>query len=131
MAAPRPSDPIAPAPLEPPPVSSAMVLAHRRYWRFNVTLISVLMLIGFAVSFVVPLFARALSSVRVAGFRLPFYLGAQGAILIYLLLIVLYIVAMTHADRRLLQAAATDAATGSGTGSATGSAAGSVKEAAR
>ena len=89
-----------------------MALAHRRYWRFNVTLISVLMLIGFAVSFVVPLFARTLSSVRVAGFRLPFYLGAQGAILIYLLLIAIYIAAMTRADRRLLQAAAADAASG-------------------
>ncbi|PMS18186.1 DUF4212 domain-containing protein [Trinickia dabaoshanensis] len=87
-----------------------MMLAHRRYWRFNVILISVLMLIGFAVSFVVPLFARALSSVRVGGFRLPFYLGAQGAIVIYLLLIAVYIVGMTRADRRLRQAAADDAA---------------------
>jgi putative solute:sodium symporter small subunit len=110
MAAPRSLDPIAQASLEPPAVSSQMALAHRRYWRFNVALISVLMLIGFVVSFVVPLYARALSNVRVAGFRLPFYLGAQGAIIIYLLLIAVYIVAMTRADRRLQQAAAVDAA---------------------
>ena len=89
-----------------------MALAHRRYWRFNVALITVLMLIGFAVSFVVPLFARTLSSVRLAGFRLPFYLGAQGAIVIYLLLIAIYIAAMTRADRRLLRAAAADAESG-------------------
>ncbi|MGG1946816.1 DUF4212 domain-containing protein [Trinickia sp. NRRL B-1857] len=112
MAAPRPLDPIAQRSLEPPPISSAMVLAHRRYWRFNVILISVLMLIGFVVSFVVPLFARALSDVRVGGFRLPFYLGAQGAIIVYLLLIAVYIVAMTRADRRLRQAAEDDAANG-------------------
>ncbi len=87
-----------------------MTLAHRRYWRFNVALVGVLMLIGFAVSFVVPLFARTLSSVRFAGFRLPFYLGAQGAIIVYLLLIAVYIVAMNHADRRLQKAAADDAA---------------------
>ena len=87
-----------------------MALAHRRYWRFNVALISVLMLIGFVVSFVVPLYARALSNVHVAGFRLPFYLGAQGAIVIYLLLIAVYIVAMTRADRRLQQAAAAETA---------------------
>ncbi|MGN6316016.1 DUF4212 domain-containing protein [Trinickia sp.] len=110
MAAPRSFDSIAQAALEPPSVSSAMALAHRRYWRFNIALISVLMLIGFVVSFIVPLYARALSSVRVAGFRLPFYLGAQGAILIYLLLIAIYIGAMTRADRRLRQAAAADAA---------------------
>jgi putative solute:sodium symporter small subunit len=46
----------------------------------------------------------------VAGFRLPFYIGAQGAIVVYLLLIAVYIVAMTRADRRLRQAAAADAA---------------------
>ncbi|MDG0026658.1 sodium/substrate symporter small subunit [Trinickia sp. Y13] len=93
-----------------------MAAAHRRYWRFNVMLISVLMLIGFAVSFVVPLFARTLSSVRVAGFRLPFYLGAQGAILIYLLLIVIYIAAMTRADQRLRLAADADVVTDAASG---------------
>lgn len=110
MAAPRPLDPIAQRSLEPPPVSEAMVRAHRRYWRFNVMLITVLMLIGFAVSFVVPLFAPALTSVRVVGFRLPFYMGAQGAIIVYLVLIAVYILAMTRADRRLRQAAAEDSA---------------------
>jgi putative solute:sodium symporter small subunit len=114
MAVPRPFDPVAQACLEPPSVSSEMALAHRRYWRFNVALISVLMLIGFTVSFVVPLFARALSSVRVAGFRLPFYLGAQGSIVVYLLLIVVYIAAMTRADRRLRQAVAAAAASDAG-----------------
>ena len=87
-----------------------MARAHRRYWRFNVLLISVLMLIGFAVSFVVPLFARTLSGVRVVGFRLPFYIGAQGAIVLYLVLIAVYIAGMTRADRRLRQAAMEDSA---------------------
>jgi putative solute:sodium symporter small subunit len=95
---------------EPPPVSDVMARAHRRYWRFNLVLIGVLMAIGFSVSFVVPLFARELWSVRVAGFRLPFYVGAQGAILIYLVLIVVYIVLMTFADRALRRAAAADQA---------------------
>jgi putative solute:sodium symporter small subunit len=90
-----------------------MARAHRRYWRFNLVLIGVLMAIGFSVSFVVPLFARQLSSVFMAGFRLPFYLGAQGAILIYLVLIVIYIVLMTFADRALRRAAAADRAQGS------------------
>ncbi|MGN6668506.1 MAG: DUF4212 domain-containing protein [Trinickia sp.] len=130
MAAPRPFDPNAQRSLEPPPVSPAMVLAHRRYWRFNVTLISVLMLIGFGFSFVVPLYARALLNVRIAGFRLPFYIGAQGAIIVYLLLIAVYIVAMTRADRRLRQAAATDAADASDVTDAA-DAAGSADDAAR
>jgi putative solute:sodium symporter small subunit len=87
-----------------------MARAYRRYWCFNLVLISVLMVIGFSVSFVVPLFARQLSSVCIAGFRLPFYLGAQGAILIYLALIVIYIALMTFADRTLRRAAAADRA---------------------
>ncbi|KVD82549.1 hypothetical protein WS62_22715 [Burkholderia sp. ABCPW 14] len=86
---------------EPPPVPATLARAHARYWRFNVALIAMLMTIGFAVSFVVPLFAPALASLRFAGFSLPFYVGAQGAILVYLALIAVYIVLMQRADRTL------------------------------
>ncbi|QCP48841.1 DUF4212 domain-containing protein [Trinickia violacea] len=111
MAAPHTSHalPLNPVP-EPPPVTDAMARAHRRYWRFNVVLIAVLMSIGFFVSFVVPALARPLSAVRIAGFRLPFYLGAQGAIVIYLVLIAVYIVLMQRADRTLRRAFDADAA---------------------
>lgn len=81
-----------------------MALAHQRYWRFNIVLIAVLMTIGFVVSFVVPFFAIPLDDVRFAGFSLPFYVGAQGAIIVYVLLIGVYIVLMQRADR-VLQAA--------------------------
>ena len=91
---------------EPLPLSDEMVRAHRRYWHFNVVLIAVLMTIGFCVSFVVPLFARELSVFSFAGFSLPFYLGAQGAVLVYLALIVVYIGLMSLADRWLRRAAA-------------------------
>lgn len=112
MAAPHPSHhtSLNPAP-EPPAVSAAMARAHRRYWRFNLALIAVLMTIGFAVSFVLPLMAPALAGVRIGGFHLPFYFGAQGAILVYIALIVVYIVFMQFADRRLQRAFDADAAT--------------------
>jgi putative solute:sodium symporter small subunit len=87
-----------------------MARAHRRYWRLNVMLIAALMTIGFSVSFVVPLLARSLLGVRLFGFSLPFYIGAQGAILVYLALIVVYIVSMQFADRTLLRAFEADAA---------------------
>jgi len=90
-------------------VTEAMARAHARYWRFNVVLIVALMVIGFFVSFVVPLIARNLAPVRFAGFSLPFYLGAQGAILMYLMLIVVYVVLMQRADavlQRALEASA-------------------------
>ena len=85
----------------PPPVTAAMARAHRLYWRTNLVLISVLMLIGFLVSFGIPLMATQLAHVRFAGFPLPFYFGAQGAILVYVALIMVYIVLMQFADARL------------------------------
>ncbi|WCM20982.1 DUF4212 domain-containing protein [Paraburkholderia bryophila] len=96
-------------PPEPPAVSAAMAHAHRKYWRFNVALIATLMTLGFLVSFVLPLMAPALERVRMGGFRLPFYFGAQGAILVYVVLIVVYIVLMQRADRRLQRAFEADA----------------------
>ncbi|WP_133649294.1 DUF4212 domain-containing protein [Paraburkholderia flava] len=107
MAAPHQQNPLP----EPPPVSASMARAHRHYWRFNLALIATLMTIGFVVSFVVPLAARDLTHVRFAGFRLPFYMGAQGAILVYLALIVVYIVLMQRADRVLQTARDADNAT--------------------
>jgi putative solute:sodium symporter small subunit len=94
---------------EPPAVSVAMARAHQEYWRFNLALIATLMTVGFVVSFVLPLAAPALEQVRFNGFRLPFYFGAQGAILIYVALIVVYIVLMQRADRRLQRAFDADA----------------------
>ena len=85
-----------------------MARAHRRYWCFNLALIAVLMTIGFLVSFVAPLFARSLADLRFAGFSLPFYVGAQGAILVYVLLTAIYIVLMQRADRALQAALEAD-----------------------
>lgn len=99
-----------PPPLEPPPVTEAMARAHRLYWRTNLALIAVLMTIGFAVSFGIPLMASRLGGVRFAGFPLPFYFGAQGAILVYVALIVVYIVLMQFADARLQRALSSSAA---------------------
>ncbi|WP_093646631.1 DUF4212 domain-containing protein [Paraburkholderia aspalathi] len=109
-----------PAP-EPPPVSAAMARAHQKYWRFNLALIATLMTLGFVVSFVLPLVAPALDQVRFIGFRLPFYFGAQGAILIYVALIVVYILLMQRADRRLQRAFDADASAGANAGASTDS----------
>jgi putative solute:sodium symporter small subunit len=78
-----------------------MARAHRAYWRFNLALIGVLMLIGFGASFGVPMLSTRLAAIRFAGFPLPFYFGAQGAIIVYVVLTVVYIVLMQIADARL------------------------------
>ncbi|MEC5408059.1 DUF4212 domain-containing protein [Paraburkholderia sp. MPAMCS5] len=108
-----------PAP-EPPVVSETLARAHRKYWRFNLVLIAALMSVGFAVSFLLPLVAPALAQMRFAGFRLPFYFGAQGAILIYLALIVVYIVWMQRADRHLQRAFDADAHVAANSGANSG-----------
>jgi putative solute:sodium symporter small subunit len=110
MAALRPSDTTPRTLPEPPAVSAAMARAHRFYWRFNVALIAMLMAIGFVVSFGVPLMASRLEHVRIAGFPLPFYVGAQGAILVYVALILIYIVLMQLADAWLKRASESDRA---------------------
>jgi len=115
MAAPHHSSHATLNPLpEPPAVSAVMARAHQKYWRFNLALIATLMTLGFIVSFVLPLMAPALAHVRIGGFRLPFYFGAQGAILIYLALIVVYIVLMQRADRQLKRAFDADTDAGAG-----------------
>jgi len=130
MAAPHPSSrtTLNPTP-EPPPVSAAMALAHRKYWRFNLALIATLMTLGFIVSFVLPLMAPALAQVRIGGFRLPFYFGAQGAILIYLALIVVYIVLMQRADRQLQRAFEADSKRSATSDATSGAALGSTNDA--
>jgi putative solute:sodium symporter small subunit len=98
-------------PPEPPRVSEHARRAHQRYWRFNLALIAVLMSIGFVVSFGLPLAAPDLAARHFRGFSLPFYVGAQGAILLYVVLVLVYIGAMQLADRRLRTALADEAAT--------------------
>lgn len=99
-------------PLPYPSATPAEARAYRRYWHFNLVLIAVLCVIGGAVSFVLPLYATSLARIYLAGWSLPYYMGAQGATLIYLLLICIYVVLMQYADRalqRALQAAAAPA----------------------
>lgn len=73
------------------------------YWSHNLIVISVLMGIGFLVTFVVPFFGRSLF-LNDTLHNLPFFLGAQGVIVIYVLLIVIYAIVMNHLDKRQRQA---------------------------
>lgn len=61
-----------------------------RHWRRTLWLVAVLMAIGFVVTFVPQFWAREWAAMRFAGWPLPFYMGAQGAILIDIVLITVY-----------------------------------------
>jgi len=73
---------------------------HRDYWRRNLQMTALLLAVWFAVSFVVSFFARELAEITVMGFPLGFYMGAQGAPLVYLAIIWWYARYMNRLDRQ-------------------------------
>ena len=75
-------------------------MTGRDYWRRNLRVTVILLLIWFVVTFVVSYYARELSGITVFGFPLGFYMGAQGALLIYLLIVGFYAWYMNRLDRR-------------------------------
>lgn len=70
---------------------------HRRYWRRNLRITSVLMAIWFVATFVVGYFARELSF-RFFGWPFSFWVGAQGALVVYCLIIAFYAWYMNRLD---------------------------------
>lgn len=73
---------------------------HRDYWRRNLKMTALLLAVWFVVSFVASFFARDLAEITVMGFPLGFYMGAQGAPLIYLVIIWWYARYMNRLDRQ-------------------------------
>jgi putative solute:sodium symporter small subunit len=72
---------------------------QRRYWRSSLRLTAALLVVWFVVTFVVAWFARELQF-RLFGFPFSVWVAAQGAPLVYLLLIGLYARAMNRLDDR-------------------------------
>lgn len=71
---------------------------HREYWSKNLRLTSVLLGIWFVVTFVVIWFAKELNEIVIAGFPFAFYMGAQGALIIYVVVIWYYAKRMNQMD---------------------------------
>jgi putative solute:sodium symporter small subunit len=72
---------------------------HREYWRRNLTLTAVLLAIWFVVTYVVGYFARELNQITFLGFPLAFYMGAQGSLIIYVIIIFYYAKRMNRLDQ--------------------------------
>jgi putative solute:sodium symporter small subunit len=70
---------------------------HQRYWQRNLRITAVLMLIWFVVTFVVGYFARDLNF-SFFGWPFSFWVGAQGALVVYVLLIWFYARTMNKLD---------------------------------
>jgi putative solute:sodium symporter small subunit len=70
---------------------------HREYWSRNLRLTAVLLVIWFVVTFVIGYFARDLS-MTIFGWPLAFYMGAQGSLIIYCVIIWYYAKTMNRLD---------------------------------
>lgn len=71
---------------------------HEEYWRKNLRITAVLMVIWFVVTFVLAYFARDLSF-NFFGWPFSFYMGAQGALVVYVVMIGYYARYMNKLDR--------------------------------
>jgi putative solute:sodium symporter small subunit len=78
--------------------SSTADEAARRRWRRCLRLTALLLAIGCAVTFGVSFFARELSF-DWFGWPFSFWMAAQGALVVYLVLVVVYARAMRRLDR--------------------------------
>jgi len=72
---------------------------HREYWRRNLRLTGFLLSVWFLLTFAVIYFARELSALTFMGFPLPFYMGAQGALIVYVMIIWYYAHRMNKLDQ--------------------------------
>ncbi|GGL32464.1 DUF4212 domain-containing protein [Phycicoccus endophyticus] len=73
--------------------------ARREYWRKNLTLMAVLLVIWALVSFGAGiLFVDALNEVTFLGFPLGFWFAQQGSIIVFVILIAVYVWRMDRLD---------------------------------
>jgi len=72
---------------------------HKEYWQKNLRLTGILLAIWFVVTFVIGWFARDLQSFTFLGFPFSFYMGAQGSLIIFVLIIWYYARTMNKLDR--------------------------------
>lgn len=71
---------------------------HREYWRKNLRITAVLMVIWFVITFGVGYFARELNF-TFFGWPFSFWVGGQGALIVYVLMIWYYARTMNRLDQ--------------------------------
>lgn len=71
--------------------------SQRHYWRKSLSITAVLMLVWFVVTFGVAFFARDLNF-RFFGWPFSFWVGAQGALVVYALIVGVYAHLMNRLD---------------------------------
>jgi putative solute:sodium symporter small subunit len=72
---------------------------HNEYWRKNLIITAILLLVWFIVTFVEAWYARELNALTFMGFPLGFYMSAQGSLAIYVAIIGIYAYLMGKLDK--------------------------------
>ena len=72
---------------------------HKEYWRRNMKMTTILLVIWFVVTYVVGWYARELNELVIFGFPFGFYMGAQGSLIIYVIMIFYYAIRMNKLDK--------------------------------
>lgn len=85
-------------PAAPQPIAANPASPTGAYWAANLRIARVLLAIWFVVTFVVGFFARELSF-TFFGWPFSFWVAAQGALIVYCLIIWYYAFAMNRLDR--------------------------------
>ena len=75
-----------------------LTLKHKEYWSKTLTITAILLAVWFVVTFVVGYLARDLNF-NFFGWPFSFYMGAQGALIVYCLIIAFYASYMNKLDR--------------------------------
>lgn len=73
---------------------------RKLYWQRNLKYLMILLVIWFAVSYGAGImFANALNSIRLGGFKLGFWFAQQGSIYAFVILIFVYVRLMNKLDK--------------------------------
>jgi len=76
----------------------------KRYWQKHVWLISSLLIAWFTVSLgMVVIFPEYLENIMVGKLPLPFWLGQQGAVLSFIVILIVYAITMDRMEEQLRQ----------------------------
>jgi putative solute:sodium symporter small subunit len=71
----------------------------KAYWRENVRLTSIILFIWFVVTYVCAFFVNELNQIVIFGFPFGYYMGAQGSLIVFVVLIFWYAFSMNKKDK--------------------------------
>ncbi|MDA1028492.1 MAG: DUF4212 domain-containing protein [Bacteroidetes bacterium] len=84
----------------PAPVNPEVALATARYWKKNVVIMAVLLIIWASVGLGAGiLFADSLNAYHLGGYPLGFWFAQQGSIIVFVVLILIYALLLNRLDR--------------------------------